>query len=96
MGETMRLVDAINQLETLDDEMTIYAREPWAPDSEATVELEPDDGGLPSQAKSQGLAYFLEVFVAQEFVEGWLGNMPEQPTDLDICRRLIEYAVNDA
>lgn len=96
MGETMKLADVINQLEMLDDEMTIYAREPWTPDSEATVEVEPDVGGLPNQAKDQGLAYFLEVFVAQEFVEGWLGNMSEQPTDLDVCKRLIEYAINDA
>lgn len=92
----MKLSDVIKQLEKLDDELTIYAREPWAPDSEASVELEPDDGSLPSQAKRQGLVYFLEVFVAQEFVEGWLGNMSEQPTDLDVCQRLIDYAVNDA
>ena len=92
----MTLLEAIKNLEQLDDDFTIYASARWSVNSIVTVEYEPEDGSMPNEAKNLGLNYFLEVFIAKEFVEGWLSNIASQPSDEDICKRIIEYAENDA
>jgi hypothetical protein len=81
--------DMIDHLDALADGATIYARLPWSPDSDADVKTEPEDGSNPCEA--QGLAYFLEVFIAKEV----LGSMREE-SPLDRCLRVIRYAINDA
>jgi len=92
----MKLIDVIRQISALDESSTIYAAEPWNPSSEAIVAPEPETGGLPVEAQSLGLKYFLEVFIARDFLEGWLENENSEPTDIQKCKRLIEYAINDA
>ena len=68
----MTLLEAVRDLDSLDEGSTIYAAEPWAEGSQAIVASEPDAGGLPAEAQKLGLKYFLEVFVAREFLEGWV------------------------
>jgi len=92
----MNLLQVISSLSEYDEEQTIYAKEPWCPESEAIVRAEPDDGFLPSDARGKGLAYFLEIFVAKEFLEGWAAARSRAPSAEEKARRLIEYAVNDA
>jgi hypothetical protein len=92
----MILIEAIRDLASLDDNATIYAAEPWADDSPAIVIPETDAGELPTEAKKLGLRYFLEVFVAREFLEGWKVNLMAIPTLHDTCARVIQYARTDA
>ncbi|WP_455819465.1 hypothetical protein [Pseudomonas cerasi] len=92
----MTLIDVINQLDSFDSDDTIYAKKPWMPDSEAIVATEPDDGGVPDKAAKIDAEYFLEVFLAVEFLEGWLSNFDQKPTGKEQCLRLIQYAENDA
>ena len=92
----MTLLETIRRLDSLDEESTIYAAEPWTADSQAIIAPEPDTGGLPAKAKKLGLAYFLEVFVARDFLEEWIGNLDAEPTLQEKCSRLIEYAKTDA
>jgi hypothetical protein len=92
----MRLGDVIGGLYGLGREDTIYASEPWTEQSEAMVAREPDAGGLPAEASDAGMKYFLEVSIAQEFVEDWLASLDDQPTPLAVCRRVIDYAIKDA
>jgi hypothetical protein len=47
---------------------TIYASEPWGPDSKAAVEWSPFKGGLPDIACEHGLVRLLEVEPAQKFL----------------------------
>ena len=96
MGQVATLGDVIEGFGRFDSEDTIYAAEPWAEQSEALVAREPDVGGLPPEASDAGMKYFLEVGIAQDFVEGWLASFNEPPTPSAICTRLIDYAVNDA
>ena len=96
MGQIMTLLDVIAQLDDLDAESTIYAMEPWTSSSSAIVAYEPTSGGLPESANELGLKYFLEVFLAKEILEDWAATLPAKPDDLKKCRRLIDYAVNDA
>ncbi len=93
----MRLVDIVKQLASFDAESTIYAEEPWTEESEAIVEAEPDSGGVvPERVQRLGCQYFVEVFLAREFLEAWLAGQERKPTLEEMCRRLIDYAANDA
>ncbi len=92
----MRLLEVVCSLDSLDDALTVYASEPWTPQSEVLLLREPGDGDLPAEATLRDLVYFLEVFVAKEFVEGWEGTTQTRPSPDEKCRRLIQYARNDA
>jgi hypothetical protein len=96
MGPMMKLIEVVRDLDALDVESTIYASQPWAENSEALVAHEPESGGLPAEAERLGLRYFLEVFIARDFVEGWVANLDAPPTPHQTCARLIKYAATDA
>ena len=96
MGEVTRIGDAIGRLVSLDQAATIYAAEPWTAESTAVVAIEPDTGGIPEEAATRGLKYFLEVAVARDFLEGWEATLDTTQTASERCARLIRYAIDDA
>jgi hypothetical protein len=92
----VKLIDIFNNLSDLDGEGTIYATEPWNEDSEAFVAKEPENGGgLPAEAP-YGVRYFLEAAIVLELVQDWTASRIEPPTSSATCKRVIEYAINDA
>lgn len=96
MGEIMTLIEAIRDLESLDGDNTIYAAEPWTRNSSAIVAPEPVIGGLPPEVIKLGMKYFLEVFIARDFLEDWKSSLGIEPTLEQQCERLIKYATTDA
>ncbi|OSM93880.1 MULTISPECIES: hypothetical protein [Lonsdalea] len=92
----MTLCEIINQINSFDHDETIYVKQPWRPDSEAIVAAEPMDGKIPDEAAKINAEYFLEIFLAKEFLEGWLSNLNNNPSWQEQCFRLIEYAETDA
>lgn len=88
----MILLDVIQNLAAYESTWTIFAAQPWTPQSMAAVAYEPDSGDLPVEAKDFGLKYFLEVFIAREILED-LGGAPDPESQ---CKRIIQYAINDA
>lgn len=92
----MTLLDVVTNLDTFDSESTIYAAEPWSRTSAAVVATEPDDGSVPRDAASLGATYFIEVFVAHEFLAGWKSSVNPDASETEQCERLIQYAINDA
>jgi hypothetical protein len=92
----MKLLEVIRDLETLDEESTIYTAEPWTEDSEVVVLREPDSGGLPAEAERRDLKYFLEVLIARDFAADWASHLSTQPSLQQKCTRLIKYATTDA
>lgn len=87
----MNLSKVILSIDKFNDDLTIYAKEPWNTFSEAIVEKEPE-GGLPE--KASGFKYFLEVFLVKEFLEDWKER--KNKSDEEIVQRIIQYAINDA
>ena len=96
MGQIMTLANLLASLDSLDAEDTIYAAEPWNKGSMALVAHEPETGGLPEEAQTQGMKYFLEVFVARDFLEDWKPSLGKEPSRDEVCDRLIQYAIRDA
>ena len=92
----MTLLDAVRGIHELNQAATIYAREPWTAGSDALVEIEPDEGGLPADVAAQGLSYFIEVSIGRDFLDDWAASMSSIPTLSERCKRLIQYVINDA
>lgn len=96
MGKVVTLREIVGTLGSLDPELTIYAREPWSPDSDAMAEREPEHGGTPGEYGSAGMVYFLEVSIAQDVLHSWKASQPRPPSLEEQCRRLVQYALYDA
>jgi hypothetical protein len=92
----MKLQEVVENINNFDENLTIYAEEPWSCHSKATVAIEPDDGSLPPELESIELTYFLEVFIAKEFLEDWTESMSGVVSTEQKCERLITYARDDA
>jgi hypothetical protein len=92
----MTLIEIIRDLDVFDVEGMICASPPWTADSEATVIVEPQARQFPAAAEKLGLEYFLDVFIARDFLEDWIANLDTEPTSQQKCERLIKYASNDA
>jgi hypothetical protein len=60
------------------------------------VAREPPDGDLPLDAQAMGATYFIEVFIAADFLEDWIASERRPISARERCERLIEYAIRDA
>lgn len=92
----MTLLEAIENLDSLDENSTIYAVKPWTKSSETMVALESKTGDIPIEVVQLGMEYFLEVFIARDFVSDWAANLATRPSLGEKCERLIYYAIHDA
>ena len=90
----MTLRDVIGELESLDEQATIYAEEPLA-SARAVVLREPPNGGLPPEAV--GLRYLLEVSLAKGAVRVWSEwRGGATPTNDEKLAAVVYYAENDS
>lgn len=93
----MTLVKIVEELEKFDNESTIYVEEPWTEKSAGIVLYEQGlNEEVPLVAQKLRMKYFLEVFVARDFLEDWSISLNTKPTLNQKCHRLIQYAINDA
>jgi hypothetical protein len=93
----LNLLEVIEELPQLDDEVIIYAMRPWSPSSTATtITIEEDEACEGGSELLEGFEYFLEVFAAREFLEGWKETRQSPASSNEQCLRLIAYAQNDA
>lgn len=92
----MTLLEIVQELDALDKESTIYAAKLWTENSSALVLPELESGEVPLEAKKLGLSYFMEVFIAHDFLVDWASGLNIEPTTQQKCTRLIQYAAMDA
>jgi hypothetical protein len=95
--ETTTLSVLVEQLDQLDDDLTIYADggSGAGPGARAVAAVEREDGMAPPVAA--GLDYVLEVFIAKEVVavwSQWRGG--RRPTPVEALRAVVYYAKHDA
>jgi len=85
----------LEQLEHLNDEDTLYARQPWNNASDASVAEE--GGEAAKEALAAGLEYFLEVSLARDVLQTWSSWRGNQiPTPTQACDAIVHYATHDA
>ena len=91
----MKLMEVTRLVHELDRTMTIYAKRPWTPDSEADVKVEEPGMLVPSDLAQAGYDYFLEIDIARDVVPE-LSRVESSFTLEQWCVRLIGYAEDDA
>lgn len=90
----MKLIDVVGGLASFDSQSAIFASEPWTADCEAFVA--PESKMPPDSLERLKMKYFLEVFIARDFLDDWTASVEKFPTLEEKCARLIHYAINDA
>jgi hypothetical protein len=93
----MILAELLDDLDTLGDDLTIYAEaDPdWDASSLAIASQEPENGSLPAVAA--GMKYFLEVAIAKDVLQVWREwRDGQEPTMQEKCEAVIYYALNDS
>jgi len=93
MRQTTTLLDMARNLLELDRELTIYAAEPWTPNSAAILAEQEGDRAHSAAAAAKGMAYFIEVFIAQDFLDTWIKE--KKPSAEEICKNLIYCALDE-
>ena len=89
----IQIVGDLASFDTDDTESTIYASEPWTTDCQAIVA--PESEMPPDVLERLNMKYFLEVFIAREFLGDWANSLEKPPTSQQKCARLIRYATYD-
>src|SRR3954464_9709541 len=99
LGSEMTLAELVQNLDSLSDELTIYAEaDPqWRPESKTVVRLDSDQTTRSISADGAQLEYLLEVSVAKEVIVVWREwHNGQTPTVEEMCRALIYYSTHDA
>lgn len=93
MGSGMKLQELLRGRRDWSEDETIYVVEPWSADADALLSRETPDTTGPIVQSGEIYSYFLEGFIARDFLED-LGT----PDDVGeaACDRLIRYAIDDA
>lgn len=92
----MTLLEMIKSIDSLDENLTVYAAEPWEPNSHVILQVQPEDGTTPQHLLNEGFCYFMELYLIKEFIGDWSVTLVSPISALDTCLRVIEYAINDA
>jgi hypothetical protein len=93
----MTLGEILDSLDSLDEDLTIYAPEtrPLTAESPAVLAMEPDDGSQPPEAV--GLTYLIEVYLAKEALDSWSEwRGGRVPTTSQRVEAIAYFADNDA
>lgn len=86
IGDDTILLEIVRTLRLHDPIFSIYAAEPWTPESRACLWQEDERGSSPSM-KQEGLSFFLTTGIAQEFfADARADDLREK------CEHLVRYA----
>lgn len=92
----MKLIELIESLNTIDEELIIFLENKDDPNSDIILSNgEGGENGVKIE-NDKKFYYLLEVFLAKEFVNDWIGSLDYSPSKNEIAKRLYDYAVNDA
>ncbi|MEW5837139.1 MAG: hypothetical protein AB1832_18930 [Pseudomonadota bacterium] len=83
----------LDQVPTLNDRMSIYARPPWKAGSVADVALPGEDGQVLPELAERGLILFLTVGEAKQVLEVLRGRIVPRDTKRELLRH---YAIHRA
>ncbi|KAB2347028.1 hypothetical protein [Actinomadura rudentiformis] len=89
----MTLTELIDQLTKADDDLTVYASEPWSTQSDAVATLNTNR----ARPDAQGRTYQLETALIRDVLETWSAHHDGAvPSPQQACEAVIYYATNDA
>lgn len=90
----MKLIDLITLIDSVDEDLIIFQKDSIDIDSETELLTENIAKSVVNQHEKY--IYFIEVFLAKEFIYDWVNSLNYVPTNEEIANRLLEYVLNDA
>ena len=96
LGVMATLQEIVLRLTEFDPHQTIYAADPWQASSPVVIAYQRGDGLTPPEAVASGCRYFLEIDIALDVLRHYPMLLGREPSNLERCLRVIEYAENDA
>lgn len=92
----MKLIELISRIDEVDEESIIFMEDTGKFDSDVILShAEEGDAGI-KKIEGREYYYLIEVFLAKEFIEDWVGGIKYKPTSRQVAKRLHQYAINDA
>jgi hypothetical protein len=93
----LRLIELLQSAsEWQDDDATIYVAQPWSGEADAVIIKPAPDTTEPVKRGEISYSYFLEAFIARDFIKEYAAGDGASATESERCERLILYAENDA
>ena len=92
----MKLYEAVQKIEELDNSLKIFAVEPWGSESDAILSENTDEQMEIRDEAGRVYAYFLEVYILKDRMYGWAENIGYEPSLEEKLERIIHYAKYDA
>lgn len=94
----MNLIELLRSVaEWNDDDTTIFVTQPWSCEAAAILVTPAPEAAEPIQQDATSYDYFIETFIAREFLEGFAASEEgASATERHRCERLIRYAQDDA
>ena len=91
----MKLEDFIKERNEIDDDLIIFQKDKLSIDSEIALLKREDNDSFEVIENDVKYLYLIEVYIANEFIEGWINHNKSNHSDLQITQRLFDYAIND-
>lgn len=92
----MNLIELIESLNTIDEELIIFIENKDDPNSDIILSNgEVGDNGIKIE-HGKRFYYLIEIFLAKEFIDDYIGSLDYSPDQKEIAKRLYDYSVNDA
>ncbi|MGG9961724.1 hypothetical protein [Ferruginibacter sp. SUN106] len=92
----MTLEDFIESRNEVDENLIIFQVEELNINSEIALFEMPDEESFEIVRNDIRYVYLIEVFIAKEFISGWLNNIGYKPTQQEMTQTLFDYSINDA
>jgi hypothetical protein len=91
----MTLEYLVANIDEFDEELVIFQKDELSIDSEVIL-FERDEDDTVRIKDGIKYVYFLEFFIAKEFIEDWVSRSNFKPNVKEIALRLLQYAIYDA
>jgi hypothetical protein len=94
VGVPVILEELIRRLSETDDDLTVFATEPWTAQSDATAVPNREGSSRPDP---EGRTYLLEAVLIRDVLETWRAHHDGAvPSSQRACEAVIYYAENDS
>jgi hypothetical protein len=91
----MTLEYFVATIDEFDEELVIFQKDKLSIDSEVAL-FERDEDDTVRIKDGIKYVYFLELFIAKEFIEDWTSSLDFKPNAREVALRLLQYAIYDA
>jgi hypothetical protein len=92
----MTLEDFIEKRNEIDENLIIFQVEELNINSKIALFEMPEEESFEIIRNDVKYMYLIEVFIANEFIAGWLSNLDSKPSNAQIAQTLFDYAIKDS